>query len=136
MFRWVGEATTFFKKHADELKALKAQGLVVGVFVNMDPRQRLKATRSEGQVRREGLDRSRIKAEVDIRRLWRNLRPLLLGANGLSRQANARYRGKTDGQRYGHPSEGRRSERSARFGPNRTFAEHFAQLLKAGDGAN
>jgi menaquinone-dependent protoporphyrinogen oxidase len=34
MFRWVGDATTFLKKHADELKALKAKGLVVGVFVS------------------------------------------------------------------------------------------------------
>ena len=34
MFRWVGDATTFLKKHADELKALKAKGLVMGVFVS------------------------------------------------------------------------------------------------------
>jgi menaquinone-dependent protoporphyrinogen IX oxidase len=32
--RWTGEATSFLKKHADELKALKAKGLVVGVFVS------------------------------------------------------------------------------------------------------
>jgi menaquinone-dependent protoporphyrinogen IX oxidase len=32
--RWVREATTFPKKHAEELKALKAKGLVVGVFVS------------------------------------------------------------------------------------------------------
>ena len=32
--RWVREATTFLKKHAEELKALKAKGLAVGVFVS------------------------------------------------------------------------------------------------------
>jgi menaquinone-dependent protoporphyrinogen oxidase len=67
MFRWVGDATTFLKKHADELKALKAKGLVVGVFVSCRS-----ASTPEGHV--EAKDRYAekiltdlgIKAEVDM----------------------------------------------------------------------
>ncbi|MGB9371152.1 MAG: flavodoxin domain-containing protein [Halobacteriota archaeon] len=67
MFRWVGDATTFLKKHADELKALKAKGLVVGVFVSCGS-----ASTPEGHAEAEDryvekiLANLGIKAEVDI----------------------------------------------------------------------
>jgi menaquinone-dependent protoporphyrinogen IX oxidase len=70
MFRWVGEATTFLKKLANELKVLKPKGFVIGVFVSCGsastPEGHAEAKeRYVGKVLRD----LGIKAEIGIRHI-------------------------------------------------------------------
>ena len=138
MFRWVGDATTFLKKHADELKALKAKGLVVGVFVSCGS-----ASTPEGHA--EATDRYvdkvltdlGIKAEVDIYDAFGGVFDLSSSApmvvlDKRMRGMAAKKMVKDTGI---HLTEGGRNDLRD-WDQIKTFTEHFAQLLKAGDGAN
>jgi menaquinone-dependent protoporphyrinogen IX oxidase len=138
MFRWVGEATTFLKKHADELKALKAKGLVVGVFVSCGS-----ASTPEGHA--EAKDRYvekiltdlGIKADVDIYDAFGGV--LDLSSSAPMGFLDKRMLGMAAKQMVKdtgiHLTEGARNDLRD-WDQIKGFTEHFAQLLRAGDGAN
>ena len=138
MFRWVGDATTFLKKHADELKALKAKGLMAGVFVSCGS-----ASTPEGHA--EAKDRYvdkvltdlGVKAEGDMYDAFGGVLDLSSSAPmgfldkrmlGMAAKRMVKDTGM-------HLAEGVRNDLRD-WGQIQTFTEHFAQLLKAGDGAN
>ena len=138
MFRWVGDATAFLKKHADELKALKAKGLVVGVFVSCGS-----ASTPEGHAGAKdryvdkALTDLGIKADVDIYDAFGGV--LDLSSSAPMDFLDKRMLGMAAKQMVKDTgiqlTEGARNDLRD-WDQIQTFAEHFAQLLKAGDGAN
>ena len=138
MFRWVGEATTFLKKRADELKALKAKGLVVGVFVSCGS-----ASTPEGHAEAKDryvgkvLDDLGIKAEVGIYDAFGGV--LDLSSSAPMGFLDKRMLGMAAKQMV--KDTGIRLTESARndlrdWDQIRAFTEQFAQLVKAGNGEN
>jgi menaquinone-dependent protoporphyrinogen oxidase len=132
--RWTKEATAFLKTHADELKGLKAQGLVVGVFVSSGmastPGQQEEARRKYLE---EVLTNVGITDTVDTYDAFG-------GVYDLSPSApmgfiDKRMLGMAAKQmaKDGTPlTEGARNDLRD-WDQIRTFTEHFAQLVKAGD---
>jgi menaquinone-dependent protoporphyrinogen oxidase len=138
MFRWVGEAKTFLKKHADELTTLKAKGLVVGFFVSCGS-----ASTPEGHA--EAKDRYLakvltdlgIKAEVTIYDAFGGVLDLPPSAPmGFLDKRMLGMAAKQMVKDTGiHLTEGARNDLRD-WDQIQTFTEQFAQLLKAGGGAN
>jgi len=132
--RWTKEATVFLKTHADELKGLKAQGLVVGAFVSCGmastPGQQDEARRKYLE---EVLTNVGITDVVDTYDAFG-------GVYDLSPSApigflDKRMLGMAAKQmaKDGTPlTEGARNDLRD-WDQIRTFTEHFAQLVKAGD---
>jgi len=134
MFRWVGRTTTFLKKHADELKALKSKGLVVGVFVSCGS-----ASTPEGHA--EAKDRYvekvltdlGIKADVDTYDAFAGVLDLSSSAPmGFLDKRMLDMAAKQMAKDTGiHVTEGARNDLRD-WDQIRTFTEHFAQLVKNG----
>jgi menaquinone-dependent protoporphyrinogen oxidase len=132
--RWTKEATAFLKTHADELKGLKAQGLVVGVFVSSGmastPGQQEEARRKYLE---EVLTNVGITDTVDTYDAFGGVYDLSPSASmgfldkrmlGMAAKQMAK-----DGTPL---TEGARNDLRD-WDQIRTFTEHFAQLVKAGD---
>jgi menaquinone-dependent protoporphyrinogen oxidase len=134
MFRWAGRTTTFLKKHADELKALKSKGLVVGVFVSCGS-----ASTPEGHA--EAKDRYvekvltdlGIKADVDTYDAFAGVLDLSSSAPmGFLDKRMLDMAAKQMAKDTGiHVTEGARNDLRD-WDQIRTFTEHFAQLVKNG----
>jgi menaquinone-dependent protoporphyrinogen oxidase len=128
--RWTGEATSFLKKHADELKVLKPKGLVVGVFVSCglasNPEQRQEARQKYIEKILTDLGIKDVVDAVDAFGGVYNLSPsapmgfldkkmLAMGAQQMVKD--------------GTLTEGARNDLRD-WNQIRTFAEHFAILVK------
>ena len=132
--RWTKEATAFLKTHADELKGLKAQGLVVGVFVSSGmastPGQQEEARRKYLEEVLTNVGIADAVATYDafggVYDLSPSARMGFLDKRMLGMAAKQMAK---DGTAL---TEGARNDLRD-WDQIRTFTEHFAQLVKAGD---
>jgi menaquinone-dependent protoporphyrinogen oxidase len=133
--RWTKEATAFLKTHAEELKTLKPRGLVVGVFVSCGmastPGQHDEARRKYLE---EELTNVCITDAVDTYDAFGGVYDLSSSARmGF---LDKRMLGMAVKQmaKDGTPlTEGARND-LRNWDQIRAFTEHFAQLVKAGNG--
>ncbi|MGZ4949064.1 MAG: flavodoxin domain-containing protein [Halobacteriota archaeon] len=129
--RWIGEATSFLKKHADELKALKAKGLVVGVFVScglaVNPEQRQEARQKYIEKILAELD---IKDAVDAYDAFGGVYDLSTSAPMGFLDKKMLAIGAKQMIKDGTLTEGARNDLRD-WDQIRAFAEHFAELVNS-----
>ena len=128
--RWTGEATSFLKKHQDELKTAKAKGLVVGVFVSCgmastpEKRPEARQTYIEKIVTELG-----IKDAVDAYDAFGGVYDLSSSAPMGFLDKKMLAMGAQQMIKDGQLTEGARNDLRD-WNQIRTFAEHFADLVK------
>ena len=128
--RWTGEASSFLKKHADELKTAKAKGLVVGVFVSCgmastpEKRPEARQTYIEKVVTELG-----IKDAVDAYDAFGGVYDLSPSAPMGFLDKKMLAMGAQQMIKDGQLTEGARNDLRD-WNQIRTFAEHFADLVK------
>ncbi|MGZ4881414.1 MAG: flavodoxin domain-containing protein [Halobacteriota archaeon] len=135
--RWTGEASSFLKKHADELKTLKAKGLVVGVFVScglaVNPEQRQEARQ---KCIEKILTELGIKDAVDAYDAFGGVYDLSASAPMGFLDKKMLAMGAKQMVKEGTPlTEGARNDLRD-WNQIRTFAGHFADLTKDVDKEN
>lgn len=128
--RWTGEASSFLKKHVDELNALKAKGLVVGVFVSCGtattPEKRQEAQQKYIE---KILTELGIKDAVDAYDAFGGVYDLSPSAPMGFLDKKMLAMGAQQMIKDGQLTEGARNDLRD-WNQIRTFAEHFADLVK------
>ncbi len=128
--RWTGETSRFLKKHADELKALKTKGLVVGVFVSCgtastpEKREEARQTYIEKVITELG-----IRDAVDACDAFGGVYDLSPSAPMGFLDKKMLAMGSQQMIKDGQLTEGARNDLRD-WNQIRTFAEHFADLVK------
>ncbi|MDD1720870.1 MAG: flavodoxin domain-containing protein [Euryarchaeota archaeon] len=128
--RWTDEASSFLKKHAGELKTLKANGLVVGVFVScglaVNPEQRQEAQQKYIE---KILTEIGIKDAVDTYDAFGGVYDLSPSAPMGFLDKKMLAMGAKQMVKDGTVTEGARNDLRD-WNQIRTFADHFVDLVK------
>ncbi len=134
--RWTGEASGFLKTHADELRARKATGLVVGVFVScglaVNPEQRQEARQKYIE---KTVDDLGIKDAVDVCDAFGGVYDLSPSAPMGFLDKKMLAMGAKQMVKDGKLKEGARNDLRD-WNQIRTFSERFAELVKGAGAEN